>query len=403
MTIDVKGMLEALGIEGRRQGASLWACCPFAWHEDEKPSWSIRLDSNGANWCFGCSSGGDALDLVANKLDITRGGAWAWLLERGLVEEQSTVGGVDLQIVGGERGQFVLPPFDAHAMLTLWPAPPRRYLLSRRIGCNAVARWKMKLIVHGRLGGRILVPIFDEAGKPASYSARTFVGDDLRYMTPHRDEHPNLDAVFGSHFWPRVHADRISVVVCEGVLDAISCDLAGAKCVAAFNGSAPTASQLAAIATFKRAIVVSDCDVAGDKMHDAVRAIGRWCEVVRPTLPPGEDPNSMWVTSWSSRMKLRFAIGARERLSCGRQRGITLELARDAEAGKAQIVDAIESTRGNMTAAAHLLGIDHATIYRLVHRYDLTDVAPRARAALLAQKLGSSCITPRHCCNANIA
>ncbi len=55
------------GVELRRRGRRLWACCPF--HGEKTPSFMV--DTGRGRWkCFGCGLGGDALDLAAAALGV---------------------------------------------------------------------------------------------------------------------------------------------------------------------------------------------------------------------------------------------------------------------------------------------------------------------------------------------
>lgn len=57
--------LARLGIEARREGRGFKIHCP--WHEDRRPSCSVRVGSHGdlAVHCFSCGAGGDVLSLLA--------------------------------------------------------------------------------------------------------------------------------------------------------------------------------------------------------------------------------------------------------------------------------------------------------------------------------------------------
>lgn len=76
LLVDAREVCRQLGLaEGARpQTHGLLICCP--WHEDRRPSCSIRIAPDGTLGvhCFSCDAGGDVLDLVAvaHGLDVRR-------------------------------------------------------------------------------------------------------------------------------------------------------------------------------------------------------------------------------------------------------------------------------------------------------------------------------------------
>jgi len=68
-TIDLAEYVKNDGVELKWNGKRWFGCCPF--HGEEKPSFSIKPDSNKF-YCFGCGLKGDILDYVQlrNGVDI---------------------------------------------------------------------------------------------------------------------------------------------------------------------------------------------------------------------------------------------------------------------------------------------------------------------------------------------
>ena len=62
-----------------------------------------------------------------------------------------------------------------------------------------------------------------------------------------------------------------------------------------------------------------------------------------------------------------------------RSTGIGATWRRDPEKARAEIAEAIESTRGNLRRAAYVLGLEVRTLYRYVHRANLWAEVDKAR------------------------
>jgi DNA primase len=309
MIVDVIGLLSELGIRGERRGGSeVWAPCPYPGHEDEEPSWSIvdnpASDRHGLNKCFGCDAGGGALDLVMEVIGLSGYGAAArWVREHGLDEEGPPPLQVRLVTRGGVRPPLELPPGTWGGDLQTWATPARRYLEERGVPPEQVLRWGLRYCVDGDLAGRILVPTYDAAGALLSWTARSYIGDDLRYRSVPGGGLPG--AVFGELFWPEPMLRPASrVVLTEGAFNALACERAGAQYLAAFGG----ASQIAGteidrwcalkIASFGEIVLVTDPDATGNRTAELVagslhRSPAR-CKVSRAELPPGVDAAELW-------------------------------------------------------------------------------------------------------------
>lgn len=291
MNVDVDRLLRALGISAKRAGREWQALCPY--HQDRKPSWSIRdqpgHDRHGRHNCFSCGAGGDALRLAADLLGITRDEATEWLAVNGVTSDPDIPFEVDVQSTGAAlQGGCVVPagvqvvPFDS------WPTAPREYAeRDRGITAAQVARWGIGFAVVGRCRGRVWMPIRNAKGELVSWMARAYDKTmQLRYLTPRREEAPGHDAaIFGSAHW-RTHQQ---LVVCEGALNALACERAGAPNVAAIGGSVQKVTPLviAQLSAFAQVLILTDSDDAGDSAAALIEgSLKRWREVVRLRIEP---------------------------------------------------------------------------------------------------------------------
>jgi len=111
-----------------------------------------------------------------------------------------------------------------------------------------------------------VIPTYTRAGKPASYMARTFCDEPKRYLYPRSEENPDLDVMFGEARW---EPDQTVVVVTEGAFDALAVErdyarAGGAVAVAALGGSIVRPMHAAKLSAFRRVVIFTDADAAGD-------------------------------------------------------------------------------------------------------------------------------------------
>lgn len=297
-TVAVERLLERFGIEVvERAGQELWARCPA--HRDTKPSWSINVRT-AQHHCFSCDWGGGAPALVIRGLGVDdlawdSKDAWEWLETHGFLVEVDPALSVELVLSGGRPHRFVLPREVRVVPPAQWPSAARAYMQARGVTPEQVVRWGLGFAVDGRLAGRVVFPLRDSAGALRSYTARTFLDDPKRYLTPTRAEGPDSSALFGEEHWPGL-SGRQQVVVVEGALDALAVERAIGGAVAGMLGATRASAMLVAgkLATFDEVVVATDPDPAGDAAWEALYpALVRHCLVRRVRLPEGEDAASL--------------------------------------------------------------------------------------------------------------
>jgi DNA primase len=293
--VDVRRMLDALGIAFTEQHSELWARCPSPKHEEVEASWSINAktgdDACGLHHCFGCGWGGTPVDLVAEVIGTQASSARQWLRDQGLVIGETVP--LDVELVVRRRAASGLRvPTTMGGPLPAWATPARRYAEARGITPEQVTRWDLGYAVDGRLAGRVIFPVADELGRLRSFHARSFVGDRTRYMNATRRDGHDPGAVFGQRHWPPSldFRKRHAVALTEGALDALACERAGSPFIGAIGGSEPTPSQIVKLSTWGGVIVATDNDKAGNKVAELIAlGLGRHCQVARATMPPGAD------------------------------------------------------------------------------------------------------------------
>lgn len=297
MNVDVPNLLRALQVDYRQRGDELWAPCPYPGHSENEPSWSITWEGpagqrNGMNHCFGCDRGGSAVKLVQEVIGFAlRSSALRWIKDRSLDLDGAAPSAVELRLCSAAGGACAMPQGVRVEPLQRWVTPARRYAQRRGITAQQVQRWGLGHGVTGRCAHRLWLPTYDASGRLRNWTARTYLrSDELRYLDPNETDNANRGAVFGERYWPADPSTE-ELVLCEGELNALACERAGARYVGAIGGSKVDARQLLRISRFGAVVVATDVDRAGSAAANALRAaLSRWRGVRRVAFPAGADP-----------------------------------------------------------------------------------------------------------------
>lgn len=294
----IEVVIRALGLEiARRRSRRAWALCPF--HDDhDATNFFVRTDGShaGTYHCFACKVGGSLIDLVMRIRGVDYKTARAFVDQSGrnyepprarvrVIERPPTLG----------RFRFQLPPegiFDEP--LDQWITLARAYAVQRHLTQSEIDRYRIGYAVDARLGGRIIFPVLvGPDARPVSYSARSFVGADRKYLTPHESENADLDALFGEHLWP-TPMERDVICVTEGAINALACARATGMPASSISGSDVRTMHVIKLGTFRRVCILTDPDTAGEAAAHGFRArLGRRTHVVRVKLPEGQDADDL--------------------------------------------------------------------------------------------------------------
>lgn len=283
--VDVTAVMGRLGIDGRHVGSRFWALCPF--HQDHDPSWMIRTEGEwkGAFKCYSCGAQGDLVHLVRHVLGLGFREAKEWF--RG-DRVNRLPGGIKFDVSLRSKAGFSLPPEVEIGPMSDWIPAARDYAESRGITADQVRSWRLGYAVGGRLDGRLVLPTWQGIW-PTSYTARTFVGDEKRYLASRTEERPDPDAMFGEEFWP---PGRETVLVLEGALNVLAVErVATGLATAALGGSNPSPGKLRKLSTFREVVVLTDADQAGQKAAQVLDgSLGRHVKIRRLILDCAPDP-----------------------------------------------------------------------------------------------------------------
>lgn len=287
-------VLAALRIKIERvKGRRAWALCPF--HNDRSATnFFVRISGErvGQSHCFSCKKGGTLAELVMHvrSCDFNEAKKFIDDLGKGYKAPKARVTVVRRPPQLG-RMKFKMPAEVYFEPLDQWVSGARRYATGRcKITDEEVYRFGIGYAVEGRLGGRIILPWRSSRGIPMGYSARTFVDEEPKYLTPNEEEHADHATMFGEHTWS---TKRESLVVTEGALNALMVRKAVGDYetdIAALGGSEINPLQVIKLATFKRVVILTDSDPAGDTAATQLATmLNRYTDTLRLRLPDKKD------------------------------------------------------------------------------------------------------------------
>lgn len=276
--LSVAAVLDAAGIRTHRLGAErLRARCPF--HDDRDPSLVVYPDQR---WhCFGCGKGGDVVDLVgglagcesfvgALRAAAARAGIpfperatppdpRAHLFELATTCYAGLLTPAAVQYLG-ERG--FPEAFVRAARIGYAPPGARAFLAAQLAAAGASLREAAAagLVVGGGMrdafaaagGGYLVFPV-RKGGRVVDLQGRAW---------PHSDGKPRYLNLPGErqHLYGEDHLAGPWVLLCEGILDAMSAELAGLPAAASFGTQAFKASWVARFRRCRRVYVCFDRD-----------------------------------------------------------------------------------------------------------------------------------------------
>ena len=344
--VPCRQVLEAAGAVFAKHGADIVCRCPF--HEDKTPSLIISERKN--LWrCHGaCGIGGDVVALTMKLKGVSFRHA-VELLAAGMPAgsssfaamppKTSTVRALPCpldataddarlmnQVVDYYAGRLALPGCAGRAYLASRGLDDaeliRRFALGfadRSLGLRLPTKQRKEgAEIRGRLAklgifraesghehfaGSVVIPIHGFTGDVVGMYGRKTL-DNLRAGTP---KHTYLP---GEHrgvwnYGPDLCDGNGAVIVCEALLDAASCWVAGLRNVTAaygVNGWTDDHARALADAKARDVFIAYDADAAGDQGADRLAdvLIARGFTAYRVRLPPGQDVNDVHLAAGSS-------------------------------------------------------------------------------------------------------
>ena len=318
----------------KRQGGSLWACCPF--HNEKTPSFHV-VPSRGIYKCFGCGKSGTAVGFLMEYEKLSYTEALRYLAKKyniEIKEEDET----PEQIAARQHSESLMAVSEFARQFfcnQLQDGEGRavgyRYYRNRGISDATIEQWslgwapsgKATFVEAARAAGykdeylldaglaiktedgtlidkfreRVMFPIHSVSGRVIAFSGRTLKAENqAKYVnSPETEIYIKSKNLLGVYFAKSEIAKKDRCILVEGNVDVVMMHQMGIRNVVASCGTSLTEEQIRLIKRFTENITIMyDGDSAG--LHAAVRAISLILkEGMNPRvvfLPDGDDPDS---------------------------------------------------------------------------------------------------------------
>ncbi|MBZ0201973.1 MAG: DNA primase [Ignavibacteria bacterium] len=316
----------------RKAGRSFVGRCPF--HEEKTPSFSVSQEK-GVYHCFGCGKSGNVFTFIMETENVTFFDSVKILAEKANIQLEfendpydSDRNKIDaIYEINNQAARYF------HNNLTGRDgAYAMEYLTQRGLDEQTIRQFglgyslrdkdslyrqfvnefsKEDLIDSGlvlnigaddfrdRFRGRLMFPIFNEAGKVIAFGGRRMYDetkDEAKYInSPETKIYNKSRTLYGLNFAKQKIKETGYVILVEGYMDLISLFRYGVENVVASSGTSLTNQHVKILSRYtKEAVVVFDSDLAGQ--NASRRAIELIIEndlsVSIIPLPQGDDPDT---------------------------------------------------------------------------------------------------------------
>lgn len=336
LILDTARVEEVVGdyVTLKRQGGSLWACCPF--HNEKTPSFHV-VPSRGIYKCFGCGKSGTAVGFLMDYEKLSYTEALRYLAKKyniEIKEEDET----PEQIAARQHSESLMAVSEFARQFfcnQLQDGEGRAvgygYYRTRGILDSTIEQWslgwapsgKTTFVDAARAAGykdeylldaglaiktddgaiidkfreRVMFPIHSVSGRVIAFSGRTLKADNqAKYVnSPETEIYIKSKNLLGVYFAKSEIAKKDRCILVEGNVDVVMMHQMGIRNVVASCGTSLTEEQVRLIKRFTENITIMyDGDSAG--LHAAIRAISLILkEGMNPRvvfLPDGDDPDS---------------------------------------------------------------------------------------------------------------
>ena len=318
----------------KRQGGSLWACCPF--HNEKTPSFHV-VPSRGIYKCFGCGKSGTAVGFLMEYEKLSYTEALRYLAKKYNIEVKEEDETPE-QIAARQRSESLMAVSEfARSFFCdqLKDGEGRAvgygYYRNRGISDATIEQWslgwapsgKTTFVDAARSAGykdeyllaaglaiqtddgalidkfreRVMFPIHSVSGRVIAFSGRTLKSDNqAKYVnSPETEIYIKSKNLLGIYFAKSEISKKDRCILVEGNVDVVMMHQMGIRNVVASCGTSLTEEQIRLIKRFTENITIMyDGDSAG--LHAALRAITLILkEGMNPRvvfLPDGDDPDS---------------------------------------------------------------------------------------------------------------
>ena len=273
--------LDSLNIRWKRNNDEITCRCLNPKHVDANPSFSINTE-HGGFYCFGCLYSGNFKKLLGLELDeeTERNIKYLQILKELEVSEK---------VVEGPIGHTsnLLPPDSGISL-------PKEGV--RGISYQLLKDLKVYYCNIGKYRGRLIFPVYDISGKVLGFDARIYtipgaipidpINPHAKYLRPSymktKDIAYGVSYIF--HKWGTVD----SVIVTEGIFDAISWLELGIPAICNFGLGSPSSEKIGMLLTIGVQNVLNGFDLDNAGIEGWQRIKEDWRKYLHISSPSEE-------------------------------------------------------------------------------------------------------------------
>lgn len=284
----------------RKSGSNFIGLCPF--HSEKTPSFHVHAERQFF-YCFGCHAKGDVIHFVEKMEGLTFADALRWLGERYgipidsrsrssdhkagerrmLLEIQARAGRYFRRELAGGGARLArryledrgLSP-ESRERFGIGYAPRRSdgllqalragYSLDQLRLSGLIQRSERDSSHYDRFRGRLMFPIWNEAGKIVGFGGRALGEEQPKYLnSPETPLYSKSGTLYALNLARESIRRQGRAVLVEGYMDCIALHQAGIGNAVAVCGTSLTEAQVRLLGRFTRKVLVNfDPDEAGD-------------------------------------------------------------------------------------------------------------------------------------------
>jgi len=306
----IKNSLSIVDVVGRYvslnpAGKNYKGLCPF--HTEKTPSFFVMPEKESYT-CFGCNQFGDVFSIIMEMEGLSFVEAMNFLIDNyNLNIEKKEYRTKNSMNDYYKINEFTLNYFKQNLLNSNEGLRAEKYLNDRGISSNTISEFSIgyalnewdglykeltknsvniqycidlgllvksdKGQIYDRFRGRIIFPIYSEAGKVIAFGGRTMFDEPSKYLnSPDTPIYKKSEHLYGFYNTKKFLRENKRAILVEGYFDLVSLYQGGVKNVVASLGTALTNQQIYLMMRFSEKIYVFyDNDEAGDKA--AKRAI----------------------------------------------------------------------------------------------------------------------------------
>lgn len=314
----------------RKSGSNFIGLCPF--HSEKTPSFHVHAERQFF-YCFGCHAKGDVIHFVEKMEGLTFADALRWLGERygipidnrsrpnerkagerrTLLEIQAKAGRYFRRELAGGGARLArryledrgLSP-ESRERFGIGYAPRRSdgllqelragYSLDQLRLSGLIQRSERDSSHYDRFRGRVMFPIWNEAGKIVGFGGRALGEEQPKYLnSPETPLYGKSRTLYALNLARETIRREGRAVLVEGYMDCIALHQAGIGNAVAVCGTSLTEDQVRLLGRFTKKVVVNfDPDEAGDSatLRSLALLLQGGFGVRVLALPDGLDPDA---------------------------------------------------------------------------------------------------------------